>query len=78
MGAGLNTRRRVTARVVCDWASDMASKLGQVAGQLVDPVDGAQVDLACFVVDNQMCETPFRWREGEEGGGGMSGDGGHG
>lgn len=55
MGARLDTGRRVTARVVCDWASNMAPKLGQVAGQLVDPVDSAQVDLARFVVNHQMC-----------------------
>lgn len=70
MGAGLNPRRRVTARVVCDRAGKMTPQLGKVAGQLVDPVDGAQVDLTSFVVDDQMCESSFRWGEGEEGGGG--------
>ena len=77
MGAGLDSGRGVTARVVCDWASHMVSELGQVARQLVDPVDGAEVDLAGFVVNHQMCETSLRWEEGEEGGG-RRGGGGHG
>ena len=76
MGAGLNTGWRVTARVVSDWASNVASQLSQVVGQLVNPVDGSQVDLARFVVDHQMCETSFRRGEGEEGGGGGSSGGG--
>lgn len=70
MRAGLNPRWRVTARVVSDRAGNMTSQLGKVAGQLVDPVDGTQVDLTSFVVDHQMCEASFRWEEREEGGGG--------
>lgn len=73
MWAGLDTRRRVTARVVGDGPGDMAPQLGEVARQLVDPVDGTQVDLSGFVVDHQMCETTFRRREGEERRGGGSG-----
>lgn len=80
MGTGLDARWRVTARVVRHRAGNMTSQLGEVAGQLVDPVDSTQVDLTSFVVDHQMCETSFGWGEGEEGGGGggRSGAGGHG
>lgn len=66
MGAGLDPRRRITARVVSDRTGNMTSQLGKVAGQLVDPVDGTQVDLTSFVVDHQMCEASFGWEEREE------------
>ena len=56
----------------------MTSQLGEVAGQLVDPVDCTQVDLTSFVMDHQMCETTFRWGEGDEGRGRRCGGGGHG
>lgn len=52
MGAGLDAGGRVAARVVRDRASDVAPQLGQVAGEFVDPVDGAEIDLSCFVVDD--------------------------
>lgn len=70
VGAGLDPWRRVAAGVVGDRPGDVAPQLGQVAGQLVDPVDGAQVDLARLVVDHQVGEASFRWEEGEQGGGG--------
>lgn len=76
MRARLNPRWGVTARVVSDRAGNMTSQLGKVAGQLVDPVDGTQVDLTSFVVDHQMCKASFRWEEREEGGRGWRSVGG--
>lgn len=69
MGAGLDTRRRVTAGVVRHRPGYMTPQFGEVAGELVDPVDSTQVDLTSFVVHYQVCEASFGWGKGEKGDG---------
>lgn len=52
MGAGLDAGGRVTPRVVGDRTGYVASQLGEVAGELVNPVNGTQIDVSGFVVDH--------------------------
>ncbi len=45
----------------------MVSELGQVAGELVDPIDSTDVDFTRFVMDNQMRKPSLWWGKGPEG-----------
>lgn len=45
----------------------MVSELGQVAGELVDPIDSTDVDFTRFVMDDQMRKPSLWWGKGPEG-----------
>lgn len=65
--ARLNTRWWVTFLIIHHRAGNMASELGQVAGELVDPIDSTNVDFTRFVMDDQMRKPSLWWDEVSEG-----------
>lgn len=67
MRAGLDTRRRVALLVVHYGTGHVTPQFGQVAWQLVDPVNSTNVYLASGVMNGKVSQAPFWWREGLEG-----------